>query len=228
MVITAAARWLTVRCPACGRRCARVHSRYRRTLADLPWLGHAVVLRVTVRRFSCDRARCRRRIFTEPLPATAARYARRTKRAAGLLQLLGFALGGRARHAPRRAIGQPRGPEHRARRGAPSPGAGVPARAPARRRRLGAPSRAALRHDPRRCGAPARRDCRAQQPACGCSVLGAFRTRRPSVRPSVSREFPTETLRVIDPYAPIRSAGNARGMSSCAPRWLAHALAASA
>ena len=96
IVITAAARRRSVRCPACGGRCVRVHSRYHRTLADLPWLGRAVILRVTVRRFFCDRARCRRRIFTEPLPVTAARYARRTTRAAGLLELLGFALGGRA------------------------------------------------------------------------------------------------------------------------------------
>lgn len=105
MVITAAARRLSVRCPACGRRCARVHSRYHRTLADLPWLGRAVVLRVTVRRFFCDRARCRRRIFTEPLPVTAARYARRTARAAGLLELLGFALGGRAAARLARRLG---------------------------------------------------------------------------------------------------------------------------
>lgn len=27
----------TARCPACGKRSDRVHSRYTRTLADLPW-----------------------------------------------------------------------------------------------------------------------------------------------------------------------------------------------
>lgn len=47
IVITAAARRRSVRRPACGCRCMRVHSRYHRTLADLPWLGRAVVLRVT-------------------------------------------------------------------------------------------------------------------------------------------------------------------------------------
>jgi transposase len=41
-------------------------------------------------------AACPRRIFAERLPATAARYARRTTRAAAALELLGFALGGRA------------------------------------------------------------------------------------------------------------------------------------
>lgn len=96
LVITAAARRPSARCRACGSPSVCVHSRYGRTLPDLLWLGRAVVLRLTVRWFFCDRARCRRRIFTEPLPATAARYARRTRRAAGLLELLGFALGGRA------------------------------------------------------------------------------------------------------------------------------------
>jgi transposase len=27
----------TARCPVCGMRSSRVHSRYTRTLADLPW-----------------------------------------------------------------------------------------------------------------------------------------------------------------------------------------------
>ena len=39
---------------------------------------------------------CGRRIFAEPLPETAARYARRTGRVATVLEALGFALGGRA------------------------------------------------------------------------------------------------------------------------------------
>ena len=81
---------------ACGTLAGRVHSRYPRTLADLPWQGTRVRLAVTVRRFFCDAAECARRIFAERLPETAARYARRTDRAATLLELVGFALGGRA------------------------------------------------------------------------------------------------------------------------------------
>ena len=49
-----------------------------------------------MRRFFCDAAACERRIFAERLPDTAARYARRTCRAAALLELVGFASGGRA------------------------------------------------------------------------------------------------------------------------------------
>lgn len=96
IMITAVARRAAVRCPACGTRTTRVHSRYVRMLADLPWQGVRVRLRATVRRFFCDLPRCPRRIFAEPVPDTAARYARRTARAATLLEVLGFTVGGRA------------------------------------------------------------------------------------------------------------------------------------
>src|SRR5262245_17490047 len=43
----------TAPCPLCRRRSTRVHSRYVRTLADLPWAERAVRLRLTVRRFRC-------------------------------------------------------------------------------------------------------------------------------------------------------------------------------
>lgn len=96
ITITAVTRRDAAPCPACGVSAARVHSRYERTLADLPWQGTRVRLVVTVRRFFCDAAACERHIFAERLPETAAPYARRTARAALALALLGFALGGRA------------------------------------------------------------------------------------------------------------------------------------
>ena len=96
ITITVVGRRAEVPCSACGSPAGRVHSRYPRTLADLPWQGTRVRLAVTVRRFFCDAAGCARRIFAERLPDTAARYARRTCRAAALLELVGFALGGRA------------------------------------------------------------------------------------------------------------------------------------
>jgi transposase len=45
-------------CPDCGSGVHRVHSRYARTLADLPLSGRAVQLKLLVRRFRCDRALC--------------------------------------------------------------------------------------------------------------------------------------------------------------------------
>jgi len=86
----------SVPCPNCSRTAQRVHSRYWRTLADRPWNGLRVRLRLHSRRFFCDHRDCPRVIFTERLPGLAARYARRTAALTELLQLLGFALGGEA------------------------------------------------------------------------------------------------------------------------------------
>ncbi|MGI8765975.1 MAG: ISL3 family transposase [Gemmatimonadaceae bacterium] len=96
LIVTATARRRVVACPKCGHASTRVHSRYRRTLADLPWHGLRVRLAVHVRRFFCDVPGCKRRIFTERLPKTAVPYARRTARAASALEAIGLALGGRA------------------------------------------------------------------------------------------------------------------------------------
>lgn len=84
------------RCPLCGRRSKRIHSRYERTLADLPWGTHAVTIRLRVRRLFCRNARCARRIFAERLPEVALPRARRTRRLEAGLTALGLALGGSA------------------------------------------------------------------------------------------------------------------------------------
>jgi transposase len=83
-----------VPCPERGCVTARVHSRYTRTLADLPWQGCTVTIRVQTRRFFCPEATCPRRIFAERLTETTARYARRTLRFSTALDAIGLALGG--------------------------------------------------------------------------------------------------------------------------------------
>jgi transposase len=67
-------------CPDCQHHSARVHSRYTRTLADLPWADCPVQWRLSVRRFFCDNPDCPRRTFTEQAPPTVIPYARRTPR----------------------------------------------------------------------------------------------------------------------------------------------------
>ena len=99
------ARQATARCPLCGRRSKRVHSRHQRTLADLPWGQHAVTVLLNVRRLFCDNAGCERRIFAEHLPDVAAPWARKTTRLAGRLTAVGLALGGAAGMRPGRKIG---------------------------------------------------------------------------------------------------------------------------
>ena len=88
------ARRVTARCPLYARQSKRVHSRYERTLADLPWGEQAVTVRLSVRRLFCDNKKCERRLFAERLPAVAAPWARRTTRLAGRLTAVGLALGG--------------------------------------------------------------------------------------------------------------------------------------
>jgi transposase len=85
-----------VACPDCGHAATRVHSRYRRTVADRPWNAVRVELRIHSRKFFCDQPSCARGIFTERLPGLVARYARRTLRLAEALALIGYALGGEA------------------------------------------------------------------------------------------------------------------------------------
>jgi hypothetical protein len=65
-------------------------------LADLPWEGLSVVILLQARKFFCVGDSCRRKIFTEPLPGTVARYARRSCRSSEALHWLTLALGGRA------------------------------------------------------------------------------------------------------------------------------------
>jgi transposase len=84
------------RCPVCTKHSARIHSRYARTLTDLPWQGVPVTVRLRVRRFFCDERSCGRAIFAERLPGLAAHYGRRTERLDGWFRHVSFALGGEA------------------------------------------------------------------------------------------------------------------------------------
>jgi transposase len=86
----------TAQCPLCGSPTQRVHSRYERTLADLPCVHFTLTLLVTVSKFFCPNLECHRRIFTERFPAVAAPWARKTARLVKHLQAIGLALGGAA------------------------------------------------------------------------------------------------------------------------------------
>lgn len=78
-------------CPLCGGCSDFIHSQYHRRLADVPCAGRAVLLQLTVRRFSCHNASCGRAIFTERLPHLVQPRAQMTKRLREALSLLGFA-----------------------------------------------------------------------------------------------------------------------------------------
>jgi len=83
-------------CPVCGEPSDRVHSRYERTLADLPWARFAVRFHLQVRRFFCENPACPRTIFAERLAGIAPAFAHRTERQRDRLTDLALALGGEA------------------------------------------------------------------------------------------------------------------------------------
>jgi hypothetical protein len=78
-------------CPLCGEQAWRIHSCYRRQVADLPCVGQPVTLLLTVRKFFCPNPACPRKIFAEQFPDLVASYARITKRLRETLVALGLA-----------------------------------------------------------------------------------------------------------------------------------------
>jgi transposase len=86
----------SVPCPLCALPARRIHSRYVRTLADLPWADYRVRIQLHVRKWFCRNRPCQRRIFTERLPTVVVPWARRTRRLAQRFTALGVALGGKA------------------------------------------------------------------------------------------------------------------------------------
>jgi len=76
--LQARARASAAGCPRCGQLATRVHSRYRRYLADAPISGRPVAIVLQVRRFVCDNTACRARTFAEQVPGLTTPRARRT------------------------------------------------------------------------------------------------------------------------------------------------------
>lgn len=67
-------------CPQCAQSSRRVHSRYVRHVADLPWHGVAVRMELHTRRFFCTQDACAQHVFCERLPQVVAVLARRSTR----------------------------------------------------------------------------------------------------------------------------------------------------
>ena len=84
------------RCSGCGVPSARPHGHYRRLLQDLPAGGRQVVIRLYVRRLSCQNPACGVRTFAEPVESLARRYARNTTPLRSMLERLALALAARA------------------------------------------------------------------------------------------------------------------------------------
>lgn len=94
-------------CPKCQVASRRVHSRYGRTLGDVPVGTRSVCLHLRVRKFFCDNPDCGQTVFAERFPSWLAPFARRTSRLDGDLTALGCENGGEggARLAKRLRLG---------------------------------------------------------------------------------------------------------------------------
>jgi transposase len=96
ITLVAATTRKRAQCPLCQRWAKRVHSRYERTIRDLPWAGRPVIICMQVRRFFCDDLSCPRRIFAEQLPELVAAHGRLAVPLRDALQRIGLALGARS------------------------------------------------------------------------------------------------------------------------------------
>jgi transposase len=105
IVIQVSATGRSAGCPACGLHSDRVHSRYGRTLRDLPSQGLSIQIRLQTRRFYCRCDACRQYVFTERFPTLAQPHARQTDRHRGILGLMGYFLGGEAGFRLARQLG---------------------------------------------------------------------------------------------------------------------------
>ena len=94
LVVVASPLSASACCPLCGTASERIHSRYRRTVADLLFGNRSVALRLVVRRFVCKDAGCRRAVFCERLPKLVDAYARSTTRLKSLHRAIGMTAGG--------------------------------------------------------------------------------------------------------------------------------------
>jgi len=83
-------------CRRCGQFSARVHSTYRRRLADTPVGGRPVTVWLVVRRFFCGNDDCKSVTFAEQFEGLTTPRARRTPPLARMLTAIGLALAGRA------------------------------------------------------------------------------------------------------------------------------------
>lgn len=141
----------TAYCPLCHHRSRRVHARFTRLLADLPWNGHLVRVCLHGRRFRCAHGACSRQTYRERLPQIAPVYSRRTPALRAALEAVGFALGGQpgSRLAGLLHLPTSRMTLLRLLHAAPLPSDDAPTPRVLPRGRLGLPPWEGLWHDPR-------------------------------------------------------------------------------
>ena len=97
-------------CPVCNKRSSKIHSRYSRTLLDLPISGHLSKIKLKARKYFCDNVECPRKVFTERFDYEIKPYYRRMIRSNDLLMRIALELGGNTGSAISRYVGIPVSP----------------------------------------------------------------------------------------------------------------------
>ncbi|WP_409455288.1 ISL3 family transposase [Methylosinus sp. H3A] len=92
-------------CPGCGSISTSYHGSKVRVLQDLPVQGSPVSLTLRQAQWRCRNPCCARKAFVTPLPESAPRFARRTRRVTDLTLLLVHAAGGRPAERLMRRLG---------------------------------------------------------------------------------------------------------------------------
>ncbi|HEV2126212.1 MAG TPA: transposase family protein [Chloroflexota bacterium] len=105
IVIKARTKRETATCPVCAQVSTRVHSHYRRTIADLPWQGVPVCFHLDARRFRCTNPQCHRVIFAERIPSVVACHAQKSARLSEILLQLTWLAGSEAAVRIARLVG---------------------------------------------------------------------------------------------------------------------------
>ena len=78
-------------CHCCGQESNKKHSKYLRSLLDLPLIDKYTRLMLVTRRFYCHNSECTRKIFSEQFEGFVARYKRITERLSNYLVKIGLA-----------------------------------------------------------------------------------------------------------------------------------------
>ncbi|TRB15810.1 transposase family protein [Rhizobium rhizogenes] len=81
-------------CPDCQHQSRSRHGWSYRNLQDLPVHGNEMTIRLQLSRWRCRYRQCKRQTFTDPVPAIASPYARRTTRVAETLRATFWAITG--------------------------------------------------------------------------------------------------------------------------------------
>ncbi|MCB0033447.1 MAG: ISL3 family transposase [Anaerolineales bacterium] len=94
LYLTVSTKQEQMNCPNCHTISTRVHSRYDRTITDLPWADYEVRICLEVKRFFCGETSCCKKTFAEQVPSFVNPYGRRSIRLNQKQTALAFSVGG--------------------------------------------------------------------------------------------------------------------------------------